>query len=1287
MTNEPTSDRNPAYGTQQPTFGNAQGQPPAAPPQTPMSASNEAEPDRTASPAYGTIAAPLLAESGDSRFSRVTATHAAGSSQLGELFRTARISMDEVALQRDPRNVSAPPPELRPLHAPAARTIQLPGLPPNVPPAHRDIARRPGRSTWNLRIRERGIAGHVSGVINQVSNDPSTATGLQSALTVDDSVPEYEIIGQLGAGSMGIVYQARQTSLNRELAIKTLNPDAPNVQHDQAMFVSEAVVTANLVHPNIVPIHDLGRTAEGKLFYSMKKVTGTSWNRKIQSLTLEENLDILLKVCDAVAYAHSKGVINRDLKPENVIVGNFGEVIVLDWGLAITNEKFEKKDSVIVDFRGGGGTPVYMPPELADSDVSGVGPHSDIYLLGAILFECLEGFPPHLLAETKNMTDPQDVLNSVIRAVLNNKIETQVANEGELMEIARKAMQSYPHNRHASVEEFQEAIREYRITGRAEELMRKVESKGTNSYSEYQTAVALYEEALRKWPNNRRAMDGDRKARLAYAELAHRKGDVDLGLQIIPGGEERRFQTIRSKLIRTRRMRAIIRGTWSLFFIAALGLSGWLYKSKLDLTAAHGDLKTAQGETAIEQEKTNKAKEEARTAKAEAEAVIASANQTAEAARQEAQKAVEARQLAEKEAGLANAAALTAKRNAEEALEAQQKATALAAMESRKAEAAKKEADAAATEAAKAKGEATAALMAAAEAQAKADAAITTANKAEYETFRVRTDAYTELRDFQSVVDETKRVLKLVDSNPVLKEKEEVLTKILAANKKKADAEKPKPNSALLLTDPPDEVLLSQDGTTLLLRRADQLSVHRDYEPEDDPSRNETATLTLPESGLIDLAVADHGAAVCVTCQDGVHAWRWTGADYQPVTLSGGSAAKNSELTFGHALMAPNGRRLYLIGDDDKVTLQVHQIDEAVGKLILDQQIFGDTAVDLRGAIDAVLQPDETGIVLATGDGDCRLVQIKWNDGRPAVAKRNGSDIDRVFPKLTGLDNLVRQQSRFAPQQLQLSPDGSLLAVVQHDYVLVMDKNSDSNGTQFPFTAPDRLGGGQPMLVRANFESPISAVRFSQDNSRMVVAQSRYLELWDREADRFVTSPVEGLYKGHSLAGHRSTILQAAFLNGSPNRLISYAFDKNIRTWNTDSYADYVADMERLVDSLQQVATRRMSGMRSVPRNRYLLTGAVQPPQPLESQRKALKFRQARRVYSAEFSEDSERVIIGANDLAAHAFDSVTGTKTLSASMLNPKRSVFRSRTEQFPGRPSSGNRVVSFCLPRAICC
>ena len=97
-------------------------------------------------------------------------------------------------------------------------------------------------------------------------------------------------------------------------------------------FLAEAEVTGDLDHPNIVPIHDVAVTTNGELFYSMKKVDGTPWSKRIEDLGLNENVDILLKVCDAIALAHDRGVVHRDIKPENIMLGEFGVVMVMDWG-------------------------------------------------------------------------------------------------------------------------------------------------------------------------------------------------------------------------------------------------------------------------------------------------------------------------------------------------------------------------------------------------------------------------------------------------------------------------------------------------------------------------------------------------------------------------------------------------------------------------------------------------------------------------------------------------------------------------------------------------------------------------------------------------------------------------------------------------------------------------------------------------------------------------------------------------------------------------------------------
>ena len=160
-------------------------------------------------------------------------------------------------------------------------------------------------------------------------------------------------------------------------------------------FLSEAVVTGDLDHPNIVPIYELGTNEDNALFYSMKRVQGTPWSkvhRREERWT--ENLEILMKVADAVAFAHANGVVHRDLKPENVMLGDFGEVLVMDWGLALATASFRHADFVTGP-DSMGGTPAYMAPEMATGPFELIGPASDIYLLGALLFEIVTGLPPH----------------------------------------------------------------------------------------------------------------------------------------------------------------------------------------------------------------------------------------------------------------------------------------------------------------------------------------------------------------------------------------------------------------------------------------------------------------------------------------------------------------------------------------------------------------------------------------------------------------------------------------------------------------------------------------------------------------------------------------------------------------------------------------------------------------------------------------------------------------------------------------------------------------------------
>jgi len=230
----------------------------------------------------------------------------------------------------------------------------------------------------------------------------------EAALWPDLSGTRYTAIRPLGYGGMGTVYLARDEALDREVAIKVAGA-TPGDDDLTRRLATEAGVLARLEHPGIVPIHDVGRLPDGRAYYVMKRVDGrtlAAWLREPASLA--ERLRIFERVCEPVAFAHARGLVHRDLKPDNIMVGSFGEVLVLDWGVA--------KDLGRAAPAGGGaavapmaaasgntepgtvlGTPGFMSPEQAAGDVHRVDQRSDVYALGALLFQMLSGRAPRRL--------------------------------------------------------------------------------------------------------------------------------------------------------------------------------------------------------------------------------------------------------------------------------------------------------------------------------------------------------------------------------------------------------------------------------------------------------------------------------------------------------------------------------------------------------------------------------------------------------------------------------------------------------------------------------------------------------------------------------------------------------------------------------------------------------------------------------------------------------------------------------------------------------------------------
>ncbi len=408
----------------------------------------------------------------------------------------------------------------------------------------------------SVNVRHRNVASSVGAKV---------VGGKGGVAFSGDEFSDFELIEKLGEGGMGVVYSARQSSIDRAIALKMIKSDIAS-EEARSKFLVEAVVTGDLDHPNIVPVHDLGVDSAGNIFYAMKQVTGSEWSKVIKQKSRMENIEILLRVCDAIAFAHSRGVIHRDLKPENVMLGSFGEVLVMDWGLALAVNDTAKAEAINPNL-GIAGTPAYLAPEMARVGLWRLlGFCSDIYLLGAILFEIITGKRPHR--------------GKTVRECLKNaakNIIVEVDAAGELLEIAYKAMSTDPCDRYQSVQDFQHAIREYlshsesvTLADKAESDLKQAEASG--DYDDYAKALFGFRQAVELWPENSAACNGQIRAGVAYAFAALGRGDLDLGLSLVTQEDE--FSEVREKLLQAkherekhqRRLKLLTRG------VAVLGV-------------------------------------------------------------------------------------------------------------------------------------------------------------------------------------------------------------------------------------------------------------------------------------------------------------------------------------------------------------------------------------------------------------------------------------------------------------------------------------------------------------------------------------------------------------------------------------------------------------------------------------------------------------------------------------------------------------------------------------------
>ncbi len=330
----------------------------------------------------------------------------------------------------------------------------------------------------------------------------------------------YNVQSEIARGGMGAVLEVHDNDLDRRVAMKVLLRDTRRSETDSGAsldtgpvdrFIAEAQLTGWLEHPNIVPVHELGLDSEGRVYFTMKRVKGRSLRQVMDKLrqghaaTLAEFpptklLTILLKICDAIEFAHNRHIVHRDLKPENIMVGQFGEVLVMDWGLAKQIEtkigdKVESlpgnetpyfkldvslgaTDSDSRNTREGtvSGTPAYMAPEQARGNIEQITRRTDVFCLGGLLYEMLCLVPPYLaekmtvaldMARDHELLPPKAKLDRILkhdrlkRAFGATGIERARKHPRELVSVAMKAMSEKKECRYRTVAKFKKDIENY----------------------------------------------------------------------------------------------------------------------------------------------------------------------------------------------------------------------------------------------------------------------------------------------------------------------------------------------------------------------------------------------------------------------------------------------------------------------------------------------------------------------------------------------------------------------------------------------------------------------------------------------------------------------------------------------------------------------------------------------------------------------------------------------------------------------------------------------------------
>jgi WD40 repeat protein/serine/threonine protein kinase len=359
--------------------------------------------------------------------------------------------------------------------APAVQATIAPALAATIAPANAPTMAATQASMIDRRVIAQAATMPASGADGASTIDMPHAATLQGPhveadLPAMQKVPDnaYAIGDEIARGGMGKILSARDRRLRRDIVIKVTRAG-----HVDPRFEREALITARLQHPSIVRVYEAGLLGDGRAFYAMERVRGRSLEKILEESTnVQERLALLphaIAVADAIAYAHSEGVLHRDLKPSNVLIGPFGETVVIDWGLAKdlrAGEAAESLDPATPSARGSDssgalltqvgavmGTPSYMAPEQARGDAS--DERTDIYALGALLYTLLSGVPPHRGRTT------EEVLESVAEGRRVPLVERESTLPPELVTIVERAMAHKAAARYQDAKELADDLRAF----------------------------------------------------------------------------------------------------------------------------------------------------------------------------------------------------------------------------------------------------------------------------------------------------------------------------------------------------------------------------------------------------------------------------------------------------------------------------------------------------------------------------------------------------------------------------------------------------------------------------------------------------------------------------------------------------------------------------------------------------------------------------------------------------------------------------------------------------------